>query len=159
MEKNTAFRLVTNDRKYLVAASHPDAQHRIDRRTRVTESGCIEWTGARNDAGYGVLTVNKQNVYAHRLAYVLKFGGVVSGLAIDHLCHNPACVNTDHMKKATLTFNSSRSLRSAQTHCLRGHEFSDENTRISYDRKDRPHRQCIQCGIDAGRAWRVRRAA
>jgi hypothetical protein len=40
--------------------------------------------------------------------------------------------------------------RARQTHCIRGHEFTPENTRV----RPTGHRQCRQCGIEYANAWR-----
>lgn len=159
MQKTTPFRLITNDAKYARAAAHPEAQHRLDRRSVQVDSGCIEWVGARSTGGYGVLTVDKQSVYAHRLAYVVAFGPIASGMVIDHGCHNRACVNPRHLAVVTVEANSARTPMAAQTHCKNGHEFTDENTRVHYDNRHRPHRHCRDCSAERSRVWREARAA
>lgn len=70
--------------------------------TRVKQVGeCLEWDGARIRSGYGVLRVGDQVKYTHRLAWERENGPIPDGMYIDHMCHNHACMNTDHLRIAT----------------------------------------------------------
>lgn len=101
---------------------------------------CWEWLGAVQSAGYGFITGR----LAHRLAYEEMVGPIPEGLVIDHLCCNRTCCNPSHMEVVTREENSRRgepnrkTRRSggrpdlkARTHCKWGHEYTDENTRMS----------------------------
>lgn len=101
------------------------------------ESGCHNWIGARNPAGYGLITVGprgaKKTLLTHRIAYQLARGSVPDGLVLDHLCRNRRCCNPDHLEPVTRRENTLRGIsppawQATQTHCSRGHEFSPENT-------------------------------
>jgi hypothetical protein len=61
-------------------------------------TGCWIWQRARNNMGYGQTTVNTRRQYAHRVYYERAKGPIPSGLVVDHLCGNPACVNPDHLE-------------------------------------------------------------
>jgi hypothetical protein len=115
-------------------------------------SGCWIWVGGLNgddkDGGYGRMRVGKIKVGAHRWAYENFVGSVPDGFELDHLCRVRCCVNPAHLEIVTSKQNQDRSPISCtgRTHCLRGHEFTPQNT---YIRKfnDRPYtaRVCRTC--------------
>jgi hypothetical protein len=70
-----------------------------------TTTGCWEWQRTRNNHGYGLLTVAKRSVYAHRLAFVLAGNELVDGLDLLHSCDNPRCINPDHLRVGTRSEN------------------------------------------------------
>lgn len=79
-----------------------------------TESGCWEWTGTTQTAGYGVLTYTiaprQQTIFtAHRLAFAfLKTEKLVDGMVVDHICCNKKCVNPEHLRQTTIGENAHR---------------------------------------------------
>lgn len=110
---------------------------------------CWLWTGAhRSDLGYGHMNWRGGHRAAHRIAYELMVGEIPEGLVLDHLCRTPACVNPKHLEPVTQRVNvivrgqGPFARRAAQTHCLRGHEFTPENT---YIHKSRGVRICREC--------------
>ena len=54
---------------------------------------CWPWAGPTNTQGYGVVSVNRRQVRAHRLAYELFVGPIPEGMEVCHTCDNPPCVN------------------------------------------------------------------
>lgn len=61
------------------------------------ETGCWEWTGTQHSHGYGQLTIDYKTTGAHRFSYKLHNGEIPEGAFICHKCHNPPCVNPDHL--------------------------------------------------------------
>lgn len=108
---------------------------------------CWPWTGGLHTAGYGSLSVNRRPAYAHRLMWEMANGPIPVGLMIDHTCRVRSCVNPAHLRAVTpevnVLYNSAApsALDARKTHCLRGHEFSVENTRIT----TKGYRSCREC--------------
>lgn len=109
-----------------------------------TAAECWEWQGARHDGGYGQLRVDRVTRYTHRLAYEMFVGSVPDGLELHHLCRNRICCNPDHLEPVTSAENTRRSAPATKTHCVRGHEFSPENT---YSPLGTSRRKCRRCNV------------
>lgn len=122
---------------------------RIWPRIKPVANGCWLWTGALTDTGYAVLSRLKKHgksVLVHRWVYEQLIGAIPDGLQIDHLCRTPPCMNPLHMEPVTMKENilrgtSPAAQRARWTHCIRGHRFTIENTRIDSD----GHRLCRTC--------------
>lgn len=122
-------------------------------RSEVTESGCREWMGKRDSAGYGQLNMAGHKAWlAHRLSYETFVGPIPEGLTIDHLCENPPCINPEHLEPVTNAENMRRRAE-RRTHCLRGHEISEANSYTPVGHR----RRCRVC--DRLRARRSAKAA
>jgi hypothetical protein len=99
-------------------------------------SSCWEWTGYTDSNGYGRLKLGGRisvSRATHRIAYELLVGPIAEGLELDHLCRNRRCCNPLHLEPVTHRENMRRSdgivgRKARQTHCKRGHEFTDQNT-------------------------------
>lgn len=74
---------------------------RLQARSQPQPNGCILWTGAHNGKGYGMLNHNRKNIATHRAAYEINVGPIPAGMMIDHKCHNPSCINPQHLRLAT----------------------------------------------------------
>lgn len=112
-------------------------------------NGCWEWTGAaRNDLGYGSFSLTRgRTVAAYRYSYETLVGPIPAGAHLDHLCRNPRCVNPNHLEPVSPRENilrgvgaPARNLR--KTHCVRGHEFTPDNTRFENGGRRRVCKQC-----------------
>ena len=114
------------------------------------QDGCWAWTGAKTQ-GYGVVTLGPRgagSIRAHRLSYILHKGEIPSGMLVLHQCDNPECTNPDHLMIGDYAENMrhvserKRSPQSQKTHCVHGHEFTPENTKL---RGPNGRRGCRQC--------------
>jgi len=103
---------------------------------RVTKTAtCWLWNGSDRGKGYCAVRFNGLQVFAHRLAWELTNGPIQAGLTIDHLCRNRRCVNPRHMEVVSVRENVLRgvgptAVNARKAFCLKGHEFSSENTRV-----------------------------
>lgn len=123
--------------------------------------GCWPWTGLVERGGYGRLRWRRRMAMAHRVAYELSTGPIPEGFELDHTCHTAAaargacaggdecphraCVNPAHLEPVTHRTNGLRGVSFAaenatKTHCLRGHEYTPENTYMWGG-----HRSCREC--------------
>ena len=68
---------------------------------------CLVWTGIKNNHGYGIISVENKKTYAHRYAWEAVYGKIPKGKVVDHICYNPSCVNTEHLRVTTQAKNTS----------------------------------------------------
>lgn len=156
-----------------------DVSTRFWNRTVVTETGCWEWQGTRNEHGYGGVSVNGRWRKAHQVSWELTHGPIPHGMELLHSCDNPPCVNPDHLSLGTHRDNmhdmsvkgrAHGSLpgrpRNERTHCPHGHEYTEEN---SYYETGTGYRRCRKCSREyasshreqsnaRNRVWRRRHA-
>lgn len=94
------------------------------------ETPCWQWTGTITSYGYAYFCADGLQCRALRFAYTHFVGEIPSGLTIDHLCRNQACVNPCHLEAVSRAENSRRAqaaIRAAKTHCVNGHPWVPEN--------------------------------
>jgi len=84
------------------------------------ETGCWEWTGTMMGGGYGQMSVNNRNEGAHRISYRLHNGEIPEGAFICHTCHNPPCVNPDHLYAGDAASNAQDAIENGDWPEIRG---------------------------------------
>lgn len=112
---------------------------RLNSRTVSTDTGCLIWQGATTE-GYGRINLNGSLRLAHRVAYEAAVGPIPEGMSLDHLCRVRACINPAHLEPVTSRTNTLRgvgvtAVNARKTHCDRGHEFTEANTRLRGGRR------------------------
>lgn len=84
-------------------------EERMAKYTPPLTDGCREWTGLRNQHGYGILHmrgVSERNLFAHRVAWEQANGPIPDGLFVLHRCDNPPCLRLDHLFLGTKAENT-----------------------------------------------------
>lgn len=118
---------------------------------------------------YPMAHLGKRMRKVSHIMFVLYKNDIEPGMNVLHSCDNPNCVNPNHLRVGTLKENAiDRELRQRnkksityinknKTHCSRGHEFNQENTRI-FNRNGNSIRQCKICKNYTRKIWRRKNA-
>lgn len=126
--------------------SRKPLEQRFNEKIVAGKNNCIIWTGAKTGKRYGAIQCDapsRKMLLAHQVSYLIHKGYIPE--EIDHVCRNTLCVNPNHLEDVSHGENMRRAdvalgIRSAKTHCVRGHEYNEENTR-----KYAGRRICREC--------------
>lgn len=109
---------------------------------------CWIWTRSATSGGYGTWAypLRSDKSTSHRIAWTCLVADIPAGLQIDHLCRVTFCCNPDHLEPVTAKVNVLRSespaaVAARRSTCVRGHPYSEKNTRIVAQ----GHRRCKEC--------------
>lgn len=111
-------------------------------------NGCWLWLRGCDPDGYGKVRDGARTRRTHIVTYEFYVGLVPDGLVLDHQCNVRGCCNPAHLLPMTNRENvlkpgsqSLAAIRAAQTHCIHGHEFTEQNTII----RSNGCRKCRTC--------------
>lgn len=115
----------------------------------ITESGCWEWQGTLDSAGYGRKKFRMNGAIHHgiyRVSYAVFNGDITKGMEVDHKCRNRKCFNPDHLRLTTKRENilcgeNNAAVNARKTHCIRGHSLTGDD--VFVDKKNGRH--CNAC--------------
>lgn len=108
------------------------------------EGDCIVSTYSTGSHGYaqvGWVDDRRHMMLCHRVAWEAANGAILDGLTVDHVCRNRRCINIEHLRLLTNVENARLNGNAIKTHCVYGHEFTAENTRVNRF----GHRYCRTC--------------
>ena len=92
-------------------------------KAEIQESGCIFWVKAKTTSGYGHLRYEGKVQQAHRIVLSHQLGRPIKdGLKACHTCHNPACVNENHLYEGTQAENMDDMRKAGRSINLKGDE-------------------------------------
>lgn len=117
---------------------------------------CWLWTGQLDRYGYGRFRIYGGSVLAHRWSFEQVLGPIPPGKQLDHLCRVRHCVNPSHLEVVAPEENTRRSWPATKTHCVKGHEFTPENTYLRA-RSGEGRRDCRTCIRERARRYKQRR--
>ena len=143
---------------------HTEAIKR-ERFARIVKAGeCWTWQGRLNKSGYGRVGVGTgRDMPVHRWVYEQLCGPIPTGMELDHLCRNRACVAPNHLEPVTRQENARRAREAMErgAHkdvCKYGHAMIPENLVVRKSRLGADAHECRKCIRDRNsRKYRKRR--
>ena len=114
--------------------------------TEDEETGCWVWNGktVKNNSGYGIFNMDNTSFLAHRVSYSHYIGEIPKGMCVLHKCHNPACVNPEHLYVGTHRQNMDDMINSGRKK-KRGKSVHAKRCIVTFN----DHEKEFDCVLDA----------
>src|SRR5437762_3391836 len=142
----------------------------------VDSKGCWIWNLGKTSKGYGVIYIDGQSIYEHRLSAHLFFGlELYSPKYVCHKCDNSSCCNPAHLFIGDHDSNMNHMVvkgnhvsgfglyEARKTHCPQGHPYDSINT-YYYPNGYRKCRTCMReldrkRSYEKNKRWRAKMKA
>lgn len=119
---------------------------RVEKTSVIKENGCVEWTGTKNNAGYGLIRFSMQRGDSYKpsipvsRAHYMAYHNIIleRHQHVCHKCDNRACVNIKHLFLGSSKDNMQDCIakgRKAKTHAYHHRERKFTNEQIEEIRK------------------------
>ena len=129
-------------------------EERLKANSIISSNGCRVWNKKESlfPSGHVAISFRGNAMKAHRALWIETFGDLDSKTVVRHICNNPACTNIEHLTTGTQADNiqdmidAGRHGMTNKTHCPKGHEYNETNTRTYKGR-----RWCRACDNERSR--------
>lgn len=132
----------------------------------VTDHGCWEWDGRRNENGYGIITAARFQLHkarAHRVVYGLFVRPLDDTEVLRHQCDNPPCVNPEHLEPGAQRDNVQDMVDRGhhwlhgRTTCKYGHDLTQPGATKMRHRNGAVSFECVACDRRRKREYEERK--
>ena len=100
------------------------------------KNGCLEWVGAKNNFGYGVVRYFGKQMLAHKAVYIHTYGSIDNAVHVLHKCDNPPCINIKHLFSGTHKDNMHDMIRKGRKSTILNHDKVTEIRKSDISNKD-----------------------
>ncbi len=129
----------------------------------ITPEGCWLWALCKDKDGYGTIRYEDTTWRVHRLSMkVFKPEEFSKAPMTLHQCNTKACFNPDHLYQGNTSDNTldtvkaGNHINASKTICIRGHEYTEENTYRNPKTGQRSCKICRKAVRDISNIYRVR---